>query len=86
MKRAVECGYWHLFRFNPSLAAEGKNPFILDSKEPSGSYREFNMNEARYSSLVSSYPERAQSLFEKAEEHAKARYNELLKLREYFEP
>ncbi|NLT40723.1 MAG: pyruvate:ferredoxin (flavodoxin) oxidoreductase [Clostridiales bacterium] len=86
MKRAVECGYWHLFRFNPSLAAEGKNPFILDSKEPSGSYREFIMNEARYSSLVSSYPERAQSLFEKAEEHAKARYNELLKLREYFEP
>ena len=56
MKKAVECGYWNLFRFNPALKAEGKNPFTLDSKAPAGGYQEFLMNEARYSSLTRSSP------------------------------
>ncbi len=59
MKKAVECGYWNLFRFNPALKAEGKNPFTLDSKEPAGGYQEFLMNEARYSRLTREFPERA---------------------------
>ena len=56
MKKAVECGYWNLFRFNPALKAEGKNPFTLDSKAPAGGYQEFLMNEARYSSLTRAFP------------------------------
>ena len=77
MKKAVECGYWNLFRYNPALKAEGKNPFTLDSKAPTGSYRDFIMNEARYSSLVTSFPDRAEELFEKAEKTAEERYEEL---------
>ena len=60
MKKAVDCGYWNMFRFNPALKAEGKNPFILDSKAPTTSYKEFILNEARYSSLTRSFPERAE--------------------------
>ena len=63
MKKAVECGYWNMFRFNPALKAEGKNPFTVDSKEGSASYRDFIMNEARYSSLTRSFPDRAEVLF-----------------------
>ena len=84
MKKAVECGYWNLFRFNPALKAEGKSPFILDSKEPKEGYQEFLMNEARYSALTRSFPERAKELFAKNEEAAKARYEHLLKLVELY--
>ncbi|NLT95650.1 MAG: pyruvate:ferredoxin (flavodoxin) oxidoreductase [Clostridia bacterium] len=74
MKRAVECGYWHLWRYNPLLKEEGKNPFILDSKEPTGNFREFLMGEVRYASLVQSFPEVAEELFKQAEKAAKERY------------
>ena len=77
MKKAVECGYWNMFRYNPLLKAEGKNPFILDSKEPKTSYRDFIMGEARYSALTRSFPERAEELFKKAEEKSVDRYEEL---------
>ncbi len=76
MKKAVECGYWNLFRYNP--AAEKK--FTLDSKAPEGGYQEFLMNEARYSRLTREFPQRADVLFKKNEEEAKARYEHLLKL------
>ena len=84
MKKAVECGYWNLFRFNPTAKAEGKSPFTLDSKAPAGGYQEFLMNEARYSALTRSFPERAQELFAKNEESAKARYEHLTKLVELY--
>ena len=84
MKKAVECGYWNLFRFNPALKAEGKNPFTLDSKAPAGGYPEFLMNEARYSSLTRSFPERAKELFAENEEAAKARYEHLTRLVELY--
>ena len=80
MKKAVDCGYWNLFRFNPALKAEGKSPFTLDSKAPAGGYQEFLMNEARYSALTRSFPERAKVLFAESEESAKARYEHLVKL------
>ena len=78
MKKAVEAGYWNNFRYDPRRKAEGKNPFQLDSKAPTGSYRDFIMGEARYSSLTRSFPERAEVLFEKAEENAKNRYEALV--------
>ena len=84
MKKAVDCGYWNMFRYNPAAKAEGKNPFTLDSKEPAGGYRDFIMNEARYSSLTRSFPERAEELFEKSEEEAKARYEHLVKLQKLY--
>ena len=84
MKKAVECGYWNLFRFNPALKAEGKNPFTLDSKAPAGGYQEFLMNEARYSSLTRSFPEEAKELFAQNEEAAKARYEHLVRLTELY--
>ena len=84
MKKAVDCGYWNMFRFNPALKAEGKNPFTLDSKAPATSYRDFIMNEARYSSLTRSFPERAEELFGKAEQNATARYEHLLRLGELY--
>ena len=76
MKKAVDCGYWNMFRFNP--AAEKK--FTLDSKAPAGGYQEFLMNEARYSRLTREFPERADVLFKRNEDEAKARYEHLLKL------
>jgi len=85
MKKAVACGYWNLFRYNPALIAEGKNPFTLDSKEPAGGYQEFLMNEARYSSLTRSFPERAEKLFAKSEEAAKERYEHLMRLKALYE-
>ena len=73
-KKAVEAGYWHLYRYNPELADEGKNPFILDSKEPKADFKEYLMGEVRYSSLKKEFPETADELFEKAERDAKQRY------------
>ncbi|MCM1307897.1 MAG: pyruvate:ferredoxin (flavodoxin) oxidoreductase [Butyrivibrio sp.] len=84
-KAAVDSGYWHLFRFNPALKDEGKNPFRLDSKEPKGSYRDFIMNEARYARLAKANPERAEMLFTAAEENAKARYDYLVKYGKLFD-
>ncbi len=76
MKKAVDCGYWNMFRFNP--AAEKK--FVIDSKAPTTSYRDFIMNEARYASLTRSFPERAEALFTEAEAAAMKRYEHLQKL------
>ena len=73
-KKAVETGYWHLYRFNPELKEEGKNPFILDSKEPTKPFRDFLDGEVRYTSLKKLFPERAEKLYEVAEENAKERY------------
>ena len=84
MKKAVEAGYWQMFRFNPALKAEGKNPFTLDSKEPTGSYQEFLGGEARYTRLAQAFPERAKELFAKAEDTAKAKYERLKKLVEFY--
>ena len=84
MKKAVECGYWNLFRFNPDLKKEGKNPFTLDSKAPAGGYQEFLMNEARYSALTRSFPDRAKELFALNEETAKKRYEKLTRLEKMF--
>ena len=81
MKKAVECGYWNLFRFNP--AAEGAK-FTLDSKEPAGGYQEFLMNEARYSRLTREFPDRASELFQRNEKAAMDRYQHLLKLKEMY--
>ena len=86
MKKAVACGYWNMFRFNPALKAEGKNPFTLDSKEPAPGYREFILNEARYSSLTRSFPERAEMLFTKAEQASLDRYAHLLRLKDLYAP
>ena len=85
MRRAVDCGYWNMFRFNPALAAEGKNPFTLDSKAPAGGYQEFLMNEARYARLTREFPERAEVLFARNEEAAKERYEHLTKLKDLYE-
>ncbi|MFR2034024.1 MAG: pyruvate:ferredoxin (flavodoxin) oxidoreductase [Agathobacter sp.] len=80
MKKAVKAGYWNLFSFNPALKAEGKNPFTLTSKAGDGSYQDFLNNEARYTRLIKPFPERAEKLFAKSEEAAKARYSHLEKL------
>jgi pyruvate-ferredoxin/flavodoxin oxidoreductase len=73
-KRAVESGYWILYRYNPRLKEEGKNPLILDSKEPTGNFREFLMGEVRYSALTRTFPEHAEDLFQKAEADMRERY------------
>ena len=81
IKEAVACGYWHMWRYNPLLKAEGKNPFILDStKEPTGNFREFIMNEVRYSSLQRTFPEIAEEMFVKNEEDAKERLAGYIKM------
>lgn len=72
-KRAVDCGYWAMYRYNPTLLEEGKNPFTLDSKEPTANFREFLLGEVRYSSLAQQYPEFAEELFAKTERDAKFR-------------
>ena len=81
-KRAVEAGYWANYRYNPDLKAQGKNPFILDSKEPTADFREFLMGEVRYSSLQKMFPDTAEALFEKTEADAKERLNNYKKLAE----
>jgi pyruvate-ferredoxin/flavodoxin oxidoreductase len=74
-KEAVECGYWHLWRYNPELEAEGKNPFTMDSKEPDWTkFRPFLDKEVRYTALKKAYPAEAEELFAAAEENAKWRY------------
>jgi pyruvate-ferredoxin/flavodoxin oxidoreductase len=75
-KKAVEAGYWPLYRYDPRRKAEGKNPFVLDSKEPKEGFREFLMGEVRYSSLTRSFPEEAKILFEKAEQDMKERFEQ----------
>ncbi len=78
---AVECGYWHLWRYNPELENEGKNPFTLDSKEPKWDlFHDFLMNEVRYSSLAKQYPEESEELFEAAQTNARWRYNNYKRL------
>ncbi len=79
-KEAVEAGYWHLFRFNPALADEGKSPFTLDSKAPTGDVKAFMMREVRYNSLVRANPERAEKLFDKAVKNFKSKYDHLVEL------
>ena len=79
-KKAVEAGYWHLYRYNPELAEKGENPFILDSKEPTESFRDFIMGEVRYTSLQKAFPEVAEELFAKAEKDAKEQYETYKKL------
>ncbi len=81
-KKAVEAGYWNIFRFDPRLADEGKNPFMLDGKAPSASYRDFIMGEVRYNSLTRSFPERAEKLFAEAEVVAEKKYAHLKQLSE----
>ena len=82
MKRAVDCGYWNLFRFNP--AAPAGQRFSMDSKAPAGGYQEFLMNEARYSRLTREFPDRAETLFARNEQVAMDRYQHLLKLKELY--
>ena len=83
MKKAVDCGYWNLFRFNP--AADAGKKFTLDCKEPAGGYQEFLMNEARYSRLTREFPERAGELFERNEKAAIERYNHLVRLKAMYD-
>lgn len=81
MDKAVKAGYWHLYRYNPLLKKEGKNPFILDSKEPDlDKFRSFIMGEVRYNSLAKLFPEQAEALFQKTQEDAKERYETYKKL------
>jgi pyruvate-ferredoxin/flavodoxin oxidoreductase len=78
---AVECGYWHLWRYNPALEEEGKNPFVLDSKEPQwDKFQDFLKGEVRYASVMKQYPEEAQQLFDAAEEMAKKRYSSYIRM------
>ena len=79
-KQAVEAGYWHCYRYNPELRGEGKNPFSLDSKAPTGSFRDFLMGEVRYSSLYRKFPEIADQLFAKAQRDAEERTETYLRL------
>ena len=79
---AVKSGYWHLYRFNPDLKKAGKNPFSLDSKEPTESFRDFIMGQVRYTSLLKEFPDKAEQLFEKAENDAKDRLETYKKLAE----
>jgi pyruvate-ferredoxin/flavodoxin oxidoreductase len=81
-RKAVDAGYWHLYRYNPQLKENNKNPFILDSKEPIASYREFLEGEIRFSSLMNTFPERASELFETSEKNAKERYMNYKRLSE----
>ena len=79
-KKAVECGYWHLYRYDPRRKEEGKNPFQLDSKAPTGDFQQFLMGENRYASLKLSFPEKADALYHKAANDAKERYEGYVKL------
>ena len=85
-KKAVAAGYWNLFRYNPALIAEGKNPFSLDSKAPSADYVEFIEGETRYSALKRSFPGKAEKLFAIAAENSIEKYNKLAKLVDFYSP
>ena len=82
IKDAVDCGYWQLYRYNPMLKEKGENPFILDSKEPNGKFKEFIMGQTRYSSLAKEFPQVADKLFELTEKQAMERYEDYKKLSE----
>ena len=83
MKKAVECGYWHLYRYDPRLAEQGKNPFQLDSPEPDTSkLMDFMMGENRFASLKNNFPEKAEALYAKEVSDVKARYNKYKKMAE----
>ncbi len=86
MQKAVDAGYWNLFRFNPALKAEGKNPFSLDSKAPKTSYIDFIEGEVRYASLKAMFPEKAAKLFKQAAENSIAKYERLARLVDYYAP
>ena len=77
---AVQCGYWPLYRYNPELKAEGENPFILDSKAPDGTIKDFLSGEVRYASLKRMFPEEAETLHTRLEKEVQERYDELKKL------
>jgi len=85
-KRAVESGYWQLYRFNPALKAQGKNPFSLDSKEPTLEFKEFLLGENRFASLYKSDPTLAKELFSEAEKASRERFRFYQKLVEFYEP
>ncbi|NLX92286.1 MAG: pyruvate:ferredoxin (flavodoxin) oxidoreductase [Clostridiales bacterium] len=85
-KAAVAAGYWHNFRFDPRLIEQGKNPFTLDSKEPTESYRDFIMNEVRYSSLFRAMPDAADELLDRSAADAKAKYNKLVRMKAMYAP
>ncbi len=85
-KDAVKAGYWHLFRFNPELKEEGKNPFSMDSKEPTESFRDYLLSEVRFSSLQKTFPEIAEELFEKSEQDAEERYQSYKRLETAYAP
>ncbi len=85
IKNAVASGYWHLFRFDPRLKAQGKNPFQLDSKAPSVSYKDFITSEVRYTSLTRAFPDRAEQLFDAAEKIAQDKYNHLVRLSKLYD-
>jgi pyruvate-ferredoxin/flavodoxin oxidoreductase len=85
-KKAVDAGYWNLFRYNPALIAQGKNPFSLDSKAPTADYVEFINGETRYSSLKRSFPGKAEKLFSIAAENSIEKYNKLTRLVDYYAP
>ncbi|EGO87010.1 hypothetical protein CBCST_14641 [Clostridium botulinum C str. Stockholm] len=81
-KKAVECGYWGLYRYNPQLAEQGKNPFILDSKEPKGNFKDFLLGEVRYASLKKARPEQADELYAQTEKDAMERLETYKRLAE----
>ncbi len=85
MKKAVEAGYWQMFRYNPALKAEGKNPMTIDSKEPTADYIEFIKSETRYARLAQTFPEKAEELFAKAADNAKAKYDRLQRMAKLYE-
>ncbi len=85
IKNAVAAGYWHLFRFDPRLKEAGKNPFQLDSKAPTVSYKDFITSEVRYTSLTRAFPERAERLFDDADKIAQEKYNHLLRLSKLYD-
>jgi len=82
-KKAVDAGYWHLYRFNPDLREQGKNPFVLDSKEPTTDYDDFIKGEIRYSQLKNVFPDIAEDLFKLSGEHAAERYRKYKQLSEH---
>ena len=81
MKKAVEAGYWNMFRYNPTLES---NKLTIDSKEPTGDYKAFITSETRYARLAQAFPERAEKLFAKAEQAAKDKYARLIKMGELY--
>ena len=85
-KKAVQAGYWHNFRFDPRKAQNGENPFTLDSKAPTSDYKEFILGENRYNRLAKAFPEKADALFDDAQQSAKEKYDRLLRYQELYKP